>query len=656
MCGFVGFLGGVSSNGQAGDEAMLKRMADTITSRGPDDEGYWCDGGHRVGLGHRRLSIVDLSPAGHQPMLSGSSRYVIAFNGEIYNHLLLRQALETTGKAPSWRGHSDTETLLAGFDTWGIQGTVEKAIGMFAFAVWDKQTSTLTLGRDRLGEKPLYYGSQGRGADAVFLFGSELKALKAHPAFEGNISRDALCLQLRHSYIPAPYSIYESVSKLLPGSLLSVSLQEREPRVEAYWSGAEVAAHGVANTFTGSAGQAVDALEVLIKDAVHQQMMADVPLGAFLSGGVDSSTVVALMQAQSSRPVKTFTIGFSEEGYNEAIHAKAVAAHLGTDHTELYVTAEQARAVIARLPTLYDEPFSDSSQIPTFLVSQLARQHVTVSLSGDAGDELFCGYNRYQMTANVWHKMSAVPLPFRKLAAKGIASVSPQTWNRIVGALASVVPSAARFTNIGDKLHKGAGVLASQSVDELYLGLVSNWHDPASVVIGGQEPPTLLTGNAPTLNGLDSIQRMMALDMLTYLPDDILTKVDRAAMGVSLETRVPFLDHRVVEFAWSLPQSSKLHGGQTKWALRQVLYRHVPKELIERPKMGFGVPIDSWLRGPLREWAEDLLSEDRLKSEGYFHPAPIRQKWSEHLSGQRNWQHQLWGVLMFQAWLEANRL
>lgn len=651
MCGFVGFMGGLTSYGQLGDEAMLKRMADTIAYRGPDDAGYWCDGEHRVGLGHRRLSIVDLSPAGHQPMGSGSSRYVIAFNGEIYNHILLRQALDATEQAPGWRGHSDTETLLAGFDAWGIQGTVERAIGMFAFAVWDRQTSTLTLGRDRLGEKPLYYGWQGRGNDATFLFGSELKALRAHPAFESNVNRGALSLQLRHNYIPAPHSIYEGIAKLRPGCLLTVSLQQREPREWAYWSGAQVAESGVANAFGGSADRAVDALEDLLKDAVRQQMMADVPLGAFLSGGVDSSTVVALMQVQSSRPVKTFTIGFNEEGYNEAVHAKAVAKHLGTDHTELYVTAEQAQAVIPLLPALYDEPFSDSSQIPTFLVSQLARQHVTVSLSGDAGDELFCGYNRYQITANLWRKLAAVPLPLRKLAARAISSISPQSWNRLAGALAGFVPQSARLANVGDKLHKGAGVLASQSADALYLGLVSHWHDPGAVVIGGYEPPTLLTGNVPALCGLDDVQRMMALDLLTYLPDDILNKVDRAAMGVSLETRVPFLDHRVVEFAWSLPQSMKLRDGKTKWALRQVLYRHVPETLIERPKMGFGVPIDVWLRGPLREWAEDLLSETRLKREGFFNPTPIRRKWTEHLSGQRNWQYYLWDVLMFQAWL-----
>ena len=655
MCGITGFITAGSPFSSVEMERVLATMTDTIIHRGPDDGGSWSDAEAGVWLGHRRLAIVDLSPAGHQPMQSASGRYMIAFNGEIYNHLSLRQVLETAGQSPSWRGHSDTETLLAGFDAWGVQGTVERAVGMFAFAVWDRQNSTLTLGRDRLGEKPLYYGWQGQGNAAVFLFGSELKALRAHPAFESNINRGSLSLQLRHNYIPAPHSIYEGIAKLLPGSLLTVSLQQREPKVWTYWSGAKVAQSGVANIFMGSDDQAIDDLETLLMDAVRKQIMADVPLGAFLSGGVDSSVIVALMQAQSSQPVKTFTIGFNEESYNEAVHAKAVAKHLGTDHTELYVTDEQVRAVIPLLATLYDEPFSDSSQIPTFLVSKLARQHVTVSLSGDAGDELFCGYNRYQMTENLWRKLATVPMPLRKLAARGVTSISPQTWNRLAGALSGVMPRSARIANVGDKLHKGAGVLSSQSANTLYHGLVSHWLDPASVVIGGHEPPTLLTENLPSLNGLDDVQRMMALDMLTYLPDDILTKVDRAAMGVSLETRVPFLDHRVVEFAWSLPQSMKLRDGKTKWALRQVLYRHVPKALIERPKMGFGVPIDNWLRGPLREWAEGLLSEARLKHEGFFNPAPIRRKWAEHLSGQHNWQHHLWDVLMFQAWLDKNK-
>lgn len=649
MCGFAGFFGGQWP--ADGAQARLKAMTDLIANRGPDSEGQWLDADAGIALGHRRLAILELSPAGAQPMASAGGRYVIAFNGEIYNHLDLRVELDKGGRGPVWRGHSDTETLLAGFEAWGIKGTVERTVGMFAFGVWDRQARTLTLARDRLGEKPLYYGWQGSGRSAVFLFGSELKALRAHAAFGAQINRDALCLYMRHNNVGGAHSIYQGVHKLLPGSLLTVSQRAPEPVLQTYWSGAGVAERGLAQPFVGSATEAVDALEALLKDAVRQQMMADVPLGAFLSGGVDSSTVVALMQAQSSRPVKTFSMGFHEAAYNEAEHAKAVALHLGTEHTELYVTPEQALAVIPRLPTLYDEPFADSSQIPTFLVSQLARQHVTVSLSGDAGDELFCGYNRYQLTASLWQKLSPVPLPLRRALAWGLTRLSPQSLNR----LAAYMPAAQRWANVGEKLHKGAGVMAAGSAAELYRGMVSQWTDPANIVLGGAEPATLLTGLQPALAGLNDVERMMALDMLTYLPDDILTKVDRAAMGVSLETRVPFLDHRVVEFAWRLPMQYKLRYENnsyiTKWALRQVLYRHVPQALIDRPKMGFGVPIDSWLRGPLRDWAEDLLSESRLKREGYFNPAPIRQKWAEHLSGQRNWQHQLWCVLMFQAWL-----
>lgn len=587
-------------------------------------------------------------------MFSASGRYVIAFNGEIYNHMDLRNELDREAHAPAWRGHSDTETLLAGFDVWGIRATVERSIGMFAVAVWDRQSQTLTLARDRMGEKPLYYGWQGMGRSAVFLFGSELKALRSHPAFGAPIDRDALCLFMRHNNVGGAYSIYQGIYKLLPGNLLTVSLTAQEPVIQTYWSNVEVAQRGVADQFRGGPKEAVDALETLLKDAVRRQMMADVPLGAFLSGGIDSSTVVALMQTQASRPVKTFSIGFHEAAYNEAEHAKAVAQHLGTDHTEMYVSPEQALAVIPNLAGLYCEPFADSSQIPTLLVSQLARRHVTVSLSGDAGDELFCGYNRYMLTANVWKKLSMVPLPLRRGLARTLMSVSPERLNR----LTTHTPLARRWGNVGDKLHKGASVMTAESVSALYRGMVSHWPHPEDVVIGGHEPDSALDAPVSDLAGLSDIERMMALDLQTYLPDDILAKVDRAAMGVSLETRVPFLDHRVVEFAWRLPMQYKLRQEgrrfTTKWALREVLFRHVPKALIERPKMGFGVPIDSWLRGPLRAWAEELLSEARLKREGFFHAAAIRQKWSEHLSGQRNWQHQLWCVLMFQGWLDEH--
>ena len=657
MCGLAGFVDGSGATPFGEWTILLRRMGDAIRHRGPDDSGVWTDEHAGVGLVHQRLSILDLSPAGHQPMVSASGQFVMTFNGEIYNHLELRELLEVGGHRASipmtatggWRGHSDTETLLAGIEAWGLETTLKKSIGMFAIALWDRQTHTLALARDRMGEKPLYFGWQGCGNKRVFLFGSELKALKVHPAFVEDIDRGALCLLMRHNYIPAPYSIYQNIAKLEPGCLLTVSLAQPEPKIWKYWDTVDVASACLAKPFEGTANDAVDALELLIKDAVRQQMMADVPLGAFLSGGIDSSTVVALMQAQSSRPVKTFTIGFNEDRYNEAVHAKAVAQHLGTEHTELYVSSHQAMEVIPRLPSLYCEPFADASQIPTFLVSQLAKQHVKVSLSGDAGDELFCGYSRYQITEKLWHKFALMPLPLRALVAKGITSLSPTAWDSLAG----IIPGPGSYANLGDKLHKGAGVLASATVDELYLGMVSHQRNSADWVIGGQESPTHLTSLRPELHGFVAVERMMALDTISYLPDDILVKVDRAGMGVSLESRVPFLDHRVVEFAWSLPLNYKLREGQTKWPLRQVLYRYVPRELIDRPKMGFGVPLHDWLRGPLREWAEELLDEARLAREGYFHPAPIRQIWTEHLSGRRNWMAQLWNVLMFQTWLEA---
>ncbi len=659
MCGFAGFL---SPQVAQWGEPVLQRMANSIARRGPDDSGYWLDGNEGIALGHRRLAIVDLSPAGHQPMPSGSGRYVIAFNGEIYNHLDLRAELEgmdcrsSLAMTDTWRGHSDTETLLAGFDAWGIEATVKKCIGMFAFAVWDKQTRVLTLGRDRLGEKPLYYGWQGQGEGAAFLFGSELKALKAHPVFAAEIDRGALSLLMRHGYIPAPHSIYQGISKLQPGCLMTLSLAERTPKLMTYWSGKSVVEQGLAQPFAGTPEQAVNTLESLLKDAVRKQMMADVPLGAFLSGGVDSSTVVALMQAvakeQGGSPVKTFTIGFNEAGYNEAEHAKAVARHLGTDHTELYVSPQQVLDVIPKLPGLYCEPFADSSQIPTFLVSQIARQHVTVSLSGDAGDELFGGYSRYVLGQQLWSKLQLLPVGARRAMAGALTSLSPITWNRLLGPVQRLMPKRLAQDNIGDKLHKGAGVMSAGSSAELYRLLVSQWQDPAMAVIGGTEPLTVLTDVSQQPATDQFVHQMMALDMLSYLPDDILCKVDRAAMGVSLETRVPMLDHRVVEFAWSLPLDYKMRSNVGKWPLREVLYRHVPRELIERPKMGFGIPLHDWLRGPLRPWAEALLDEARLRNEGYFHSAPIRQKWAEHLSGQRNWAPHLWSVLMFQAWLE----
>ena len=519
---------------------------------------------------------------------------------------------------------------------------------MFAIALWDRAERVLTLARDRMGEKPLYYGWQGD----TFLFGSELKALQAHPTFRAEIDRDSIALMLRHNYIPAPYSIYRGIRKLSPGTVLTLHMGNRQCEPVPYWSLREVAERGQAQPFVGSETEAVAALEAQLLESIGLQMIADVPLGAFLSGGVDSSTIVALMQAQSIRPVKTFTIGFHEEDYNEAQYAKSVARHLGTEHTELYVTSNEALNVIPRLPALYDEPFSDSSQIPTFLVSQLAKRHVTVSLSGDAGDELFGGYERYFLARSIWRKVSWIPCGWRKRVASSIRSLSPEVWNIVGQSIANLLPGGLRSRSVGDRAYKLAKILADGSAEELYRSLMSHWKRPADMVIGATEPPTALTdrGNWSTITGLE--HRMMYLDSISYLPDDILVKIDRAAMGMSLETRVPFLDHRVVEFAWRLPVSMKIRGGEGKWILKELLYRHVPKKLMERSKMGFGVPIDSWLRGPLRKWAEALLDESRLKRESYFNPVPIRQKWEEHLSGQRNWQYYLWDVLMFQAWLE----
>ena len=653
MCGIIGFLGGDFTNDQLSN-AILEEMSDQIVKRGPDSAGIWLDSSSKIALGHRRLAIVDLSPAGYQPMTSGSNRYVMTYNGEIYNSNEIRNELIKSRVTLNWRGHSDTETLLAGFDAWGIKETVSRVTGMFAIAVWDKELEQLTLIRDRLGEKPLYYGWQGSGSNKVFLFGSELKALKKHPQFINDIDRGSLALYMRYCYVPAPHSIYKGIMKVEPGTIVTVTLQESEHTTEKYWNALDVVRTGAESPFEGTVAEVTNNLDVALRKTISQQMMADVPLGAFLSGGIDSSAVVALMQAQSSRPIKTFTIGFSEAGYNEAIFAKLVAGHLGTEHTELYVSSQDALNVIPKLPNLYCEPFADSSQIPTFLVSSLARHHVTVSLSGDGGDELFCGYNRYLFADKLWKGLSMTPASVRKLVGKSIKNFPAAGWNRAFKLLNRITPRKFNGISWGDKLQKGAGVMASKDLMSLYQQLVSNWQDPSALVIGEGEHDRIFSTDVQLLSDVGDIQKMMAIDTISYLPDDILVKVDRAAMGVSLETRVPFLDHHIFDFASKIPLAMKLKHGVGKSILRDVLFRYVPKELIERPKMGFGIPMSDWLKGPLKEWAEELLDETRLRSQGFFYPEVVRQMWSEHLMGIHNWQSQLWAVLMFQAWLEDN--
>lgn len=641
MCGFSGFL--YRDNFPAHAQSILNAMGKAIANRGPDSQDVWFDTETGIGLSHRRLAIVDLSPAGHQPMKSATGRYVIAFNGEIYNHLTIRAELDQLS-ARQWRGHSDTETLLAGIEAWGLKKTLEKSVGMFALALWDTQTAELQLARDRFGEKPLYYGWN----NGVFLFGSELKSFRAHPDFSPLIDRDALCLYLRHNYVPAPYSIYQGIAKLLPATIASLKAGQTDVELEQYWDAKAVMAAAPQHNQTDEAR--METLEQLLKQAVGDQMMADVPLGAFLSGGVDSSLIVALMQQQSDKPIKTFSIGFHEKEFNEAEHAKAVANHLGTEHTELYVSSDDALKLVSKMAEVYDEPFADSSQLPTYLVSQMAKQHVTVSLSGDAGDEVFCGYNRYRLTDMTWHKLAKIPVFARKLAAKLLVSVPVGVWNK----LNAVLPSRFKMSNLGDKLHKAADVLSSATVDELYYGLISHWKNPAAVVLGGKEARTLLNTREQNQRFQDNIPRMMVLDTLSYLPDDILVKVDRAAMAVSLETRVPFLDHRVFEYAWSMPQHLKMNNGTTKVCLRDILYKYVPQRLIERPKAGFAVPVADWLRGPLKIWAEQLLQPERLAREGFFDPEQITTLWQEHQSGKRNWQYHLWDILMFQSWYEKH--
>jgi len=651
MCGICGAIEmGVTGTGW---ESRLRAMADAIAHRGPDDQGLWFDQSTGIGLANCRLSIVDLSPLGHQPMTSASGRFVVVLNGEIYNHRAIRDELLTVGA--QFRGHSDTEVFVAALEQWGLFEAIKRFVGMFAFAAWDVKDRTLHLGRDRMGEKPLYYG----WIDNTLLFGSELKALRAHPGFNCEIDRDALALFVRYNCIPDPLSIYKGILKLPPGTVLTIPTSTGRMReasfLTQYWSVKHIAALDTGDQTVLTDAEAVDQLQRLLSASVAQQMVADVPLGVFLSGGIDSSTIASLMQAQSLMPVKSFTIGFNDAQYNEAKDAAHVAAHLGLDHTEALVTETEATDVIPLLPTMYDEPFADSSQIPTYLVSKLAREHVTVSLSGDGGDELFGGYNRHAWVNRISRAKHHLPQATHQLMAKGLTALSPQQWNHIFNVLSPIIPPRLRIRSIGDQTQKLAMVLAANDPASMYQSLVSHWTDPSTLVLGSREPDSIAMNEHTWPKLKDFTSLMMYLDMVNYLPNDILVKLDRASMAVSLESRAPLLDHRLVEFAWQLPMSMKIRNGQTKWALRQVLYRHVPRELIDRPKTGFGIPLGAWLRGPLRDWAEELLSEERLCAEGFFDPSPVREKWSEHVEGRQNWQHHLWDILMFQAWVQAQK-
>lgn len=667
MCGLVGLL----SAGVREPDALRRlatEMASALEHRGPDDAGTWVDAPAGLALGHRRLSILDLSAAGHQPMESASGRFVVVFNGEIYNHLELRAELEAAGGAPAWRGHSDTETLLAAVERWGLEASLSRTVGMFAIAVWDRRDRVLQLARDRFGEKPLYYG----WVDSSFVFCSELKALRALPGFSNPVCREALTQLLRFTYVPAPRSIYTGVYKLEPGCLLQIhgpapTTHPAAPlrpgashdglKVQRWWSLARAVEDGAREQIADE-GEAIEQLTARLQVAVKMQCLADVPVGAFISGGVDSSTIVALLQEQASRRVNTFTVGFEDAGFDESPHARAVAQHLGTDHTEIVVTAPEARAIIPTLPRIYDEPFADSSQIPTHLVCRAARRHVTVALSGDAGDELFGGYNRYFWGPRIWRRVSWLPHPLRRALGHVISSIPGGAWDAVGSIVNLILPASGGVARLGDKANRLAVRLRGvRTLDDLYVSLVSEWQEPEKVVLSTgaplREPPSLLADPLPGF-GVDTGQlRMMYRDAITYLPDDILCKVDRAAMAVSLETRIPFLDHRVAELAWRLPPSMRIRGNQGKWALRKILYERVPRELIDRPKAGFAIPVGQWIRGPLRDWAEALLDERRLASEGFLDPAVVRAAWQQHLSGKRDWTPRLWTFLMFQAWLEA---
>lgn len=648
MCGLTGFIEGASFSADEDPSNILKEMTDSMVHRGPDSEGHWIDEDNKIAIGHRRLSILDLSDAGQQPMLSDDNRYVIAFNGEIYNHLEIRSEIESKFSETYWNGHSDTETLLKSIEVFGWEGTLKKLIGMFAIVLWDIKEKALYLARDRFGEKPLYYGWQGD----TFLFGSELKPLTLHPSFGKKLNKGAIGLLLKHGYIPAPHSIWNNIFKLPAAHYLIVTEESPNLRPICYWSLKDLIENVDSKKLDVSDDSAVENLENLLTESVKRQMISDVPLGALLSGGVDSSLVAALMQDISDTPIKTFSIGFEDPKFDESKHAEAVANHLGTDHTTLIMQPDDLLDLVPEIAKIYDEPFADSSQLPTTIVSRLAKQHVTVALSGDAGDETFGGYSRYYLIQKLWNNLDKLPHPLLNKLSTLLTTLTPEQSNLLLGWLFSRVNQ----TSLPDKLYKlGERLENVESLESLYLAYVSEINNPTQLVKGLNSLPQYLLGSInewPDLN--NPIERLMALDTLTYLTDDILVKVDRAAMAASLELRAPFLDHNLVEYAWQLPFEFKYRDGQTKWILRQILYKHVPKELIERPKQGFGVPLNDWLRGPLKNWAEDLLSVQFLEEQNIFNVPEIRALWGYHLSGSRHYGARLWSILMFQAWYKEN--
>jgi asparagine synthase (glutamine-hydrolysing) len=638
MCGIAGLLGAPAGTDLV---AAARRMAASLIHRGPDDEGIWTDPAHGVALAHRRLAIIDVSPQGHQPMQSVSGRYVLAYNGEIYNFERIRAELAAAGRAPAWRGHSDTEVLLAAVESWGIEATLARTVGMFAIALWDHTAGALTLARDRIGEKPLYYGRTGHG----LVFASELKAIRALSGEALAIDPLALAEYMQFGYVPAPRCIHRGLAKLPAGHFVTLGAGHADPSPRPYWQLGDTGQPSLAARLaSASDDDLIDGLHERLREAVGLQMVSDVPLGAFLSGGIDSSLVVALMQAQSRQRVRTFTIGFHEKAFDEAPFAKAVAGHLGTDHTELYASADDAAAVIPALPRIYDEPFADSSQIPTTLVARLTRQHVTVSLSGDGGDELFAGYPRYAITAALWQRVSRLPASLRAAGIAALRSATPQGWDRLL----RLLPAGPRQSVNGRRVHRLAQLMGARSLAEMYVRLMSQWPPEEGLVLGVRGSTT--EGLHWPSHGTPT-EQMRRWDLYQYLPDDLLVKVDRAAMSASLESRAPLLDHRVVELAFALPAHALARDGQGKWILRRLLDRYVPRALIERPKAGFSVPLAQWLRGPLLAWASDLLDPPRIRREGLIDADQVAAMWQEHRSGRFDRSSHLWNVLMFQAWL-----